>query len=58
MWYVGAATTAGLMPSLDMMESWKNMHLKIMPRFNEHSKFFDDLGTQQIMTNGRKHRRY
>jgi hypothetical protein len=39
-WYVGAATTAGLMPSIDEMESWKNQMVRLIPTINEHSAGF------------------
>lgn len=58
LWYVGAATTAGLMPSLDKMESWKNQMNSLIPKFNAHGNFFDNLGDQEHMTLGQKIRRY
>jgi hypothetical protein len=39
-WYVGAATTAGLMPSIDEMESWKNQWLRLIPTINQHGTAF------------------
>jgi hypothetical protein len=58
MWYVGAATTAGLMPSLDKMEAWKNMTLKLTPQYSQHDKFFEELGTQEHLSRGQRLRRY
>lgn len=49
-WYIGAATTAGAMPSVDTMESWKKQLGRLVPRFNEHSKMFDNLGQQEMLT--------
>lgn len=39
-WYVGAATTAGLMPTIDEMESWKNQMVRLIPNINAHSTGF------------------
>lgn len=49
-WYIGAATTSGLMPSVDGMESLHKQLGRLVPRFNEHSKFFDTLGNQEMLT--------
>ncbi|TXG85789.1 MAG: hypothetical protein E6R13_01655 [Spirochaetes bacterium] len=58
MWYVGAATVAGLMPSLDKMESWKNQMTSLIPRYSEHGRFYESLGNQEFMTSGNKLRKY
>ena len=39
-WYVGAATNAGLIPSMDEAESWKNQMVRLIPQMNEHSSAF------------------
>jgi hypothetical protein len=39
-WYIGAATTAGVNPTLDEMESWKNQWLRLIPSINQHSNSF------------------
>ena|SRR3990167_1662927 len=38
--YIGAATTAGLSKSIDGMESWKNMYLRMIPQIHAHSTGF------------------
>jgi hypothetical protein len=58
LWYCGAATTAGLMPSLDRMESWKNLMTSIIPRYTAHGRFFENLGYQEYMTSGQRLRKY
>jgi len=55
MWYCGAATTAGHTPSIDSMESWKNQMLRLIPKINNHSTFFKDLGSQERLIMGRKY---
>jgi hypothetical protein len=57
-WYIGAATTSGLTPTYDQMESWKNEMLKLLPRFNSQSGNFNDLGTQEFYTGGQRKFRY
>ena len=57
-WYIGAATTAGLMPTLDTMESWKNGWLHLIPRLNEHSTFYRDLGNSEFLKLGQDFNRY
>jgi len=49
-WYIGAATTAGLIPTLDTMETYKNSLSRLVPRFNEHSKLFNTLGDAEQLT--------
>lgn len=39
-WYIGSATNAGLTPSIDQMESWKAMTLRLIPDINAHSGTF------------------
>jgi hypothetical protein len=39
-WYIGAATTAGLQPSIDEMESWKNQMVRLIPSINQHGNSF------------------
>lgn len=39
-WYIGAATTAGLMPTIDEMESWKNQMVRLVPNINQHQSSF------------------
>lgn len=39
-WYVGAATTAGHLPSIDEMESWKNQFVRLIPNLNLHRDSF------------------
>jgi hypothetical protein len=50
-WYLGAATTAGLMPSVDEMETWKNMFVRLIPNINQHSNGFKNAGDQQKRIN-------
>lgn len=57
-WYCGAATTAGLMPTLDVMESWKNQLVRLMPRFNQHEQTFDNLGAQEMLNMSQRQFRY
>jgi hypothetical protein len=54
-WYVGAATTAGLMPSLDEMESWKNQMVRLIPAINEHSSAFKYHGDKPRQINHNSH---
>jgi len=49
-WYIGAATIAGMMPSVDTMESYKNQLCRLIPRYTEHSKNFETLGDQEELT--------
>lgn len=56
--YAGAATTAGIMPTIDMMESWKGMYLHLIPRLNEQSNFFHNLGDQEMLREGKGWNRY
>jgi len=44
LWYVGAAATGSHNPTVDMMESIKNMILRSIPKINEHSNGFGTLG--------------
>jgi len=39
-WYMGAATVAGVSPTIDEMESWKNQWLRLLPSINEHADGF------------------
>ena len=39
-WYTGAADSAARIPTIDEMESWKNMFLKLIPEINNHSNAF------------------
>lgn len=48
MWYVGQAGNKAKMPSLDGMESIKNMTMRLVPRVNEHETFFKGLGKPSI----------
>ena len=57
-WYIGAATTAGNMPSVDAMESIKNQLGRLIPRMNEHAALFTDLGQQEALTLGASFYRY
>jgi len=43
-WYIGAATSAGLMPSTDEMESWKNQFLRLIPILDSHRTSFKYIG--------------
>ena len=54
-WYVGAATTAGLMPSLDEMESWKNQMVRLIPTINEHGTAFKFHGDRPKQINHNSH---
>jgi len=57
-WYVGAATTAGMMPTVDQMESWKNQLVRFVPQLNRHDKAFNELGNQEFFTGGQRITRY
>ena len=39
-WYLGAAVNAGLVPSIDQMESWKQSFLRLIPNINAHASNF------------------
>jgi hypothetical protein len=46
-WYVGQASNAAKMPSLDQMESIKNSLLRTVKSYNHHASGFKHLGDQQ-----------
>ncbi len=49
-WYIGAATTAGLMPTVDQLETWKNQFVRLIPQMNAHQtsfKYFGDMSKQR-----------
>lgn len=52
LWYVGAAGNAARIPSLDQMQSWQNMTLKLIRRLDEHNKYYESLGEVQKLTFG------
>jgi hypothetical protein len=54
-WYCGGAGNRAKIPSIDKMESWKNQMLHLIPRINQHSKFFSDLGSREKLLFGRKY---
>jgi hypothetical protein len=58
MWYVGQAKTKALTPNYDMMESWKNQHLTLMPRINEQARNFEGIGQSQYINFGMRNYRY
>ena len=43
-WYMGAATTAAAMPSVDQMESWKNAFVRLIPNLHQHATGFKYMG--------------
>jgi len=43
-WYIGAATSAGLMPGIDEMESWKNQFIRLIPILRSHKTSFKYVG--------------
>lgn len=47
LWYVGAASTAGVLPNVDTMESIKDMTLRLIPRINKHAEGFKFLNSQE-----------
>lgn len=56
-WYIGAATTAGLMPNVDEMESWKNAFVRLIPNINQHgTNTFRYLGDASRQVNHNSHR--
>jgi hypothetical protein len=57
-WYIGAATTAGLNPTYDEMESLKNEWVKLLPRFTAHDSNYSGLGNQEFYTGGQKKYRF
>ena len=46
-WYTGAADSAARIPSIDEMESWKNMFLKLIPEVNNHANGFSADGQME-----------
>jgi hypothetical protein len=51
-WYVGAATTSGLMPTIDQLESWKNQFVRLIPQMNAHGtgfKYYGDPSTERTI---------
>jgi hypothetical protein len=57
-WYIGAATTAANIPSIDGMETLKNQWLKMYQDMNSQGRMFDNLGNQQFLSFGQKNLRY
>lgn len=57
-WYAGAATTAGLMPTIDKMEAWSQQYLHLIPRLREQNNFFKDLGNAEFLRLGQGWNRY
>jgi hypothetical protein len=58
MWYVGQAKTKALTPTYDMMESWKNNWLTLMPKINEQARNFEGVGQSQYINFGMKNYRF
>jgi hypothetical protein len=50
---IGSARTKGRIPSVDQMESIKNMWLRSIPRISEHSNNFNSLNKQEVRYNNR-----
>jgi hypothetical protein len=46
-WAVGGAQTAGVMPSLDQLESIKNMMVRVVPKLNQHRFGFKFMNVQE-----------
>jgi hypothetical protein len=46
-WYLGAAQTRGVMPSVDEMENLKNNWIRLIPKINQHDDFFSTLGNPE-----------
>lgn len=57
-WYIGAATTSGLTPTIDQMESWAQQTMHLLPRLHLHAENFDTLGSRELLTFGQKFLRY
>lgn len=56
-WYIGAATTAGLMPTVDEMQAWTNAFVRLIPNINQHgSNTFKYLGDQSKQIKHNSHR--
>lgn len=47
LWYIGAAQTRGVMPSVDEMENIKNNWIRLIPKINQHADFFNTLGNPE-----------
>lgn len=58
MWYCGAASSAGNMPTLGRMESWKNELTRLVPRITEYGTAFNNMGNQELYTAGNRLSRY
>jgi hypothetical protein len=50
-WYIGAATVAGVSPSLDEMEAWKNAFVRLIPSMEMHDTMFKYHGDSQKQKN-------
>lgn len=50
-WYMGKAIARGKMLSIDQMESFKNMIVRIIPKLNAHSDGFNSIGSQEKRIN-------
>jgi hypothetical protein len=57
-WYIGAAQTSGLTPTIDEMETWKNMSLRLLPVTNAHDTFFGSVSDAEMLTKSRSTRRF
>jgi hypothetical protein len=47
LFYMGAADTAGRMPTIDDMESWKNNFIRLIPNINAHRNAFREDGRME-----------
>jgi hypothetical protein len=48
-WYTQAARSAGMMPNIDIMESFKNQWVRLMPKINQYDTHFQHLGQQEML---------
>ena len=55
-WYIGAAQNSGNMPSVDQMETWKNMYLRLIPDNSAHNDFFNSIGHGEHLHKSRTRR--
>ena len=60
-WYTQAARSAAIMPSIDMMENFRNQWVRLKPNLTRHAGFFKDLAQKEALranTDGSRFSRY
>lgn len=58
LWYLGAAQNRSKMPSIDQMENIKNNLIRLIPKINHHSDYFQNFGQPEQRHNNNIGNRY